>query len=113
MVFLILVDKKVMKFDFGLAMRTQTMKQMLSSWKFWGFGLIVDVLLCIEIAVPVSFIKVPWLALNFSTGWGMAWLVAFGQSYALAFGIALVGIILTIWLLKVWMWKPNMPPTQE
>ena len=44
------------------------MKQMLSSRKFWDFGLIVDSLLCIEIAVLVSLIKVPWLAMNFSTG---------------------------------------------
>ena len=105
--------EKVMKYDFGLAMRTQSMKQMLSSKKFWGFGLIVDSLLCIEIAVLVSFIKVPWLALNFSTGWGMAWLVAFGQSYALALIIALIGIIITIWLLKVWMWKPKPKPIIE
>ena len=105
--------QKVMKYDFPMAMRTQTMKQMLKSAKFWGFGLIVDALLCVEIAVLVSFIKVPWLAMHFAPGWGMAWLIAFGQSYALAFGIALVGIILTIWLIKVWMWKPNMPPSQE
>ncbi len=106
--------QKVMKFDFSMAMRTQPMKKLLVSGKFWGFGLIVDALLCIEIALPVSFIKVPWLAMHFAPGWGTAWMIAFAQSYALAFGIALLGIILTIWLLKVWMWKPNViPPTQE
>ena len=102
--------QKVMKYDFPLAMRTQTMKKMLSSGKFWGFGLIVDALLCIEIAILVSFIKVPLLAMMFAPGWFSAWMIAFAQSYALAFGIALVGIILTIWLLKIWMWKPSGPP---
>ena len=105
--------QKIMKYDFPLAMRSQTMKQMLSSKKFWGFGLIVDALLCIEIALPVSFIKVPWLAMHFAPGWPGAWVIAFAQSYVLAFGIALVGIILTIWLLKVWMWKPTLPPLVE
>ena len=105
--------EKVAKYDFGLAMRTQTMKEMISSKKFWIFGLVVDALLCIEIAVIVSFIKVPWLAMNFSSGWGMAWLVSFGQAYALALIIALIGIILTIWLLKVWMWTPTPKPANE
>ena len=109
--------EKVMKYDFGLAMRTQPMKKLLTSGKFWGFGLIVDALLCIEIAILVSFIKVPWLAMHFAPGWGKAWLIAFGQSYALAFGIALVGIIVTVWLLKIWMWKltgaPPMIKTEE
>ncbi|MHA1198565.1 MAG: hypothetical protein ACTSQF_04350 [Candidatus Heimdallarchaeaceae archaeon] len=106
--------QKVMKYDFPMAMRTQPMRKMLSSGKFWGFGLIVDSLLCVEIAVLVSFIKVPWLAMKFAPGWFGKWMIALAQSYALAFGIALVGIIGTIWLLKIWMWKPtDAPPTTK
>lgn len=106
--------QKVMKYDFPMAMRTQPMKKLLSTGKFWGFGLIVDALLCVEIAILVSLIKVPWLAMHFAPGWGTAWMIAFAQSYALAFGIALVGIIGTIWLLKIWMWNPQkMAQPQE
>ena len=104
--------EKVAKYDFGLAMRSQPMKKMLITGRFWIFGLVVDALLCVEIAIIVSFIKVPWLAMHFAPGWGKAWMIAFGQAYALAFGIALVGILLTIWLLKIWMWKPSGPPPE-
>ena len=100
----------VAKFDFPLAMRTMSMKEMLTNPRFWSYGLIVDALLVVEIAIPVSFIKVPWLALNFAPGWVNAWIPALGKTYVLAFVIALAGIILTIWLLKVWMWKPQRPP---
>jgi hypothetical protein len=106
--------QKVAKYDFPMEMRTKPMKKILSTGRFWVFGLIVDALLCIEIAILVSLIKVPWLAMHFAQGWGVAWMIAFAQSYALAFGIALVGIIATIWLLKVWMWNPQqMAQPQE
>ena len=87
-----------------------TMRQLLTNKKFWQFGLLVDALICVEIALLVSFIKVPRLAMNFAPGWPMAWIGAFFQSYVLAFVIALIGIIITIWLLKVWMIKPQGPP---
>ncbi|NPD88988.1 MAG: hypothetical protein HGN29_09690 [Asgard group archaeon] len=106
--------QSVMKCDFPMALRTQPMKKLLSTGKFWGFGLIVDALLCVEIAILVSLIKVPWLAMHFAPGWESAWLVAFAQSYALAFGLVLVGIIAAIWLLKIWMWNPQkMLQSQE
>ena len=102
--------QNVAKFDFPQAMRSMSMKDMLTNPRFWAYGLIVDALLVVEIAVPVSFIKVPWLALNFAPGWVDAWIPALGKTYVLAFVIALVGIILTIKLLKVWMWRPQGPP---
>ncbi|NHJ32186.1 MAG: hypothetical protein FK732_04935 [Asgard group archaeon] len=97
------------KYDFKHEMRTKTLGQMLKDKKFWAYGLLVDVLICIFIALPVSFVKVPWLAMNFAEGWGIAWMDAFWKSYLLAFGLALVGIIITIQLLKWWLWKPPMP----
>ncbi|MCE7746400.1 MAG: hypothetical protein GPJ52_14830 [Candidatus Heimdallarchaeota archaeon] len=97
------------KYDFKHEMRTKTLGQMLKDKKFWAYGLLVDFLICIFIALPVSFVKVPWLAMNFVGPWGIAWMTAFWQSYLLAFGLALVGIIITIQLLKWWLWKPPRP----
>jgi len=103
--------EKVVKYDFQHEMRTKTLGQMLTDKKFWFYGLFVDLLICIFIALPVSFVKVPWLAMNFSTGWFVGWMNAFWQSYLLAFGLAIIGIIITIQLLKWWLWKPTMPET--
>lgn len=103
--------ERVVKYDFQHEMRTKTLGQMMKDKKFWAYGLLVDVLICIFIALPVSFVKVPWLAMSFAEGWGVAWMKAFGQSYALAFVLALVGIIITIQLLKWMLWKPPMPDT--
>jgi len=101
--------ERIVKYNFQHEMRTKTLGQMLKDKKFWAYGLLVDVLICIFIALPVSFVKVPWLAMNFAGPWGIAWMKAFGQSYALAFVLAIVGIIITIQLLKWMLWKPPMP----
>jgi len=101
--------ERIVKYNFQHEMRTKTLGQMLKDKKFWAYGLLVDVLICIFIALPVSFVKVPWLAMNFAGQWGIAWMKAFGQSYALAFVLAIVGIIITIQLLKWMLWKPPMP----
>ncbi|NHJ49384.1 MAG: hypothetical protein FK733_16460 [Asgard group archaeon] len=103
--------EKVVKYNFQNEMRTKTLGQMLSDKKFWAYGLLVDFLICIFIALPVSFVKVPWLAMNFVGPWGIAWMDAFWKSYLLAFGLAIVGIIITIQILKWWLWKPQMPET--
>jgi len=103
--------EKVVKYDFQHEMRTKTLGQMLKDKKFWFYGLFVDVLICIFIALPVSFVKVPWLAMNFAPGWGLGWMEAFWKSYLLAFGLAIIGIIITIQLLKWFLWKPSMPDT--
>lgn len=103
--------EKVVKYDFQHEMRTKTLGQMLTDKKFWFYGLFVDFLICIFIAFPVSFVKVPWLAMNFAEGWFVAWMDAFWKSYLLAFGLAIIGIIITIQILKWWLWKPSLPET--
>lgn len=82
----------------------------MSSKKFWFFGILVDLLLCVFIAPPVAFVKVPWLAMNFAPGWFQAWMIATAQSYALAVGIAFLAILLTIAIIKKITWKPPEPP---
>lgn len=103
--------EKVVKYDFAHEMRTKTLGQMLADKKFWFYGLFVDFLICIFIALPVSFVKVPWLAMNFAEGWAIEWMSAFWKSYLLALVLAIFGIIITIQLLKWWLWKPSMPET--
>ena len=99
----------VTKYDFQHEMRTKSLWQMMKDKTFWFYGLLVDFLICIFIALPVSFVKVPWLYMKFSGSWGIAWMDAFWKSYLLAFGLALVGILITIQLLKWLLWKPPMP----
>ena len=99
----------VVKYDFQHEMRTKTLGQMLKDKNFWFYGLLVDVLICIFIALPVAFVKVAWIGMHFQGPWGIEWMKAFGIAYALAVGLALIGIIITIQLLKWWLWKPPMP----
>lgn len=99
----------VVKYDFQHEMRTKTLGQMLKDKNFWFYGLLVDVLICIFIALPVAFVKVAWIGMHFQGPWGIEWMKAFGIAYALAVGLALIGIIITIQLLKWMLWKPPMP----
>ena len=99
----------VVKYDFQHEMRTKTLGQMLKDKNFWFYGLLVDVLICIFIALPVAFVKVAWIGMHFQGPWGIEWMKAFGIAYALAVGLALIGIIITIQLLKWVLWKPPMP----
>lgn len=99
------------KYDFQHEMRTKTLGQMLKDGRFWLYGLLVDVLICIFIALPVAFVKVAWIGMHFQGPWGIEWMKAFGLAYALAVGLALIGIIITIQILKWWLWKPPLPDT--
>jgi len=99
----------VVKYDFQHEMRTKTLGQMLKDKNFWFYGLLVDFLICIFIALPVAFVKVAWIGMHFQGPWGIEWMKAFGIAYALAVGLALIGIIITIQLLKWVLWKPPMP----
>ena len=99
------------KYDFQHEMRTKTLGQMLKDGRFWLYGLLVDVLICIFIALPVAFVKVAWIGMEFQGPWGIEWMKAFGIAYALAVGLALIGIIITIQILKWWLWKPPLPDT--
>ncbi|MBK5113343.1 MAG: hypothetical protein KGD59_02375 [Candidatus Heimdallarchaeota archaeon] len=101
--------ERVVKYDFQHEMRTKTLGQMLKDGKFWLYGLFVDFLICIFIALPVAFVKVAWIGMNFQGPWGIEWMKAFGLAYALAVGLALIGIIITIQILKWWLWKPPIP----
>ena len=103
------VAERIVKYDFQHEMRTKTLGQMLKDKKFWAYGLLVDVLICIFIALPVAFVKVAWIGMHFQGPWVIEWMKAFGLAYALAVGLALIGIIITIQILKWWLWKPPRP----